>query len=57
LLTPNEDFRAFAAPAALAPNHFDPDYLRGVGVEIEKAYFPSVLFQVCGFDSSPTTSN
>jgi hypothetical protein len=34
--------------------HFSPDYSQCVGVKIEKACLIGALFQVCGFDSSPT---
>jgi hypothetical protein len=35
--------------------NFNPDYSRCVGVKIENTCFIGILFQVCGFDSSPTT--
>ena len=39
----------------LNPPALIPDYSRCVGVDMEKACFIGVLFQVCGFDSSPAT--
>jgi hypothetical protein len=35
--------------------NFNPDYSRCAGVKTEKACFIGALFQVYGFDSSPTT--
>ena len=36
-------------------NRFNPDYSRGVGVDMEKTRFIEMLIRVCGFESSPTT--
>jgi hypothetical protein len=38
-----------------ASEALNPDYSRCVGVDTAKACFIGVLFQVCGFDKSPTT--
>jgi hypothetical protein len=50
---PNKE--SVAAKETSAAIRLSPDYSRCVGVDMEKACFIGVLFQVCRFDSSPTT--